>query len=161
MLAENLLGRPELADCVCRVGTFRDRGRVECRERTRISWDNPNYIFLHFRFDGCICDDPTCNKCDCIIFRLRNNAKPIMFVIETKGGNPSFSEAKKQIEYCIDTMIELLPNPKTQFKIVPVLCAGRITTFMKEVSLSNKVKIFGEKSPINLRRHPDDINELC
>jgi len=83
-----------------------------------------------------------------------------MFVVETKGGNPSFSEAKKQIEFCIDKMMNLLPNPKNQFQIIPVLCALRISSFMKEVSLSNKVRVFGEKIPINLRRYSQNINEL-
>jgi hypothetical protein len=130
-------------------------------ELGRIAWDETGYHFVHVRFDGCVCDDPNSKKCDCIIFRFDTSGdNPVVFVIETKGGNPSFSEVKSQIEFGIESITQLLPNPRTQFKIVPVLCALRISAFMKETSLSNKVKVFGKKTPIFLRQHAQNINEL-
>jgi hypothetical protein len=160
-LIDFLTNKPELANCICLVGDHEGRGRVACRENSRISWDSPQYTFLHFRFDGCICCDLHRKKCDCIIFRFRNNERPTMFVIETKGNNPSFSEAKEQIEYCLEAMTDLLPNPKDQFRILPVLCSGRRTPFMKETSFGNQVKILGKKRPISLCLHTENINGLC
>lgn len=83
-----------------------------------------------------------------------------MFVIETKGTNPSFSEAKAQIEYCLDKMLALLPEPKKQFAVLPVVCAGRRTAFMKEACLSNKVVIFGKPWPIAVCLYSENINRL-
>lgn len=155
-----LCTRSELKNCVCMAGACEGQGSVTCQEHGRISWDNPTFLFLHIRFDGCICNDPNYKKCDCIIFRFQSRARPTMFVLETKGNTPSFSEVKEQIEFCINKMLPLLPNPKNQFKVVPVLCSSRKTSFMKEASLSNRVTIFGEKVPINLRLYTEDINDL-
>jgi len=153
--------KPEIKKCTCKVGIGEEGGSVDCQEEGKISWDIEGYAFLHVRFDGCICDDPNRKKCDCIIFRFDlNDSAPVVFVVETKGGNPSFSEVKSQIESCIEFLMRLLPDPKNQFKVIPVLCALRISAFIKEVSLSNKVKVFGDKVPVNLRLHSQNINEL-
>jgi len=113
------------------------------------------------RFDGCICSDSAHKKCDCIIFRFgRNFHMPVMFAIETKGKSPRLSEVKEQIEFCIFTMQNLLPNLQYQFKVVPVLCAKRITAHAKYAAFGNKVKVFGKKLLIALRRYDQDINSL-
>lgn len=147
---------PEVSRCKHDPGNA-----LTCIERNRISWNYPGYVFVHFRFDGCICCDVAVNKCDCIIFRLaQGNEKPIMFILETKKKRPSFSTAKRQLETGINTMIEKLPEPKSGFCIIPVLCAKKITSHVKETSLHNKVTIFGKKELIRLRKYGQNINDL-
>jgi len=108
-----------------------------------------------------MCNDPLVKKCDCIIFRFGSlNDKPVMFVIEVKGRHPDLHEVKEQIEYCIEEMLNFLPNPKNRFQIIPVLYARRITSFLKHVAFSNRIKIFGSKVLILMRRYGQDLNEL-
>jgi len=48
-----------------------------------------------------------------------------MFAIEVKEKNPNISEVKAQIQFGIDVMIELLPNPK--------ICFGLFLWFVQEL----------------------------
>lgn len=147
---------PEISKC-----KHDPNNRLTCKERSRISWNHPSYVFLHFRFDCCICCDTKVKKCDCIIFRLgQADEKPIMFILETKKKRPSFLTAKCQLETGIQTMIQKLPDPKSRFSVIPVLCAKKITGHTKEVALHNKVIIFGVKEPIRLRKYGQNINDL-
>jgi hypothetical protein len=82
-----------------------------------------------------------------------------MFVLETKRKDPRFTIAKKQIEYCIEKMVDSLPNPKEQFVITPVICGKEINAHLKDAALSNKVKIFGKPRLIALRKYGQDIND--
>jgi hypothetical protein len=134
---------------------------LTCIERSKISWDHPDYVFAHFRFDGCICCDTAVKKCDCIIFRLgQRGEKPIMFVVETKKKRPSFSTAKCQLETGIQIMIQKLPEPKSRFFVIPVLFAQKITGHIKEIALHNRVIIFGKKELVRLRKYGQNINDL-
>lgn len=134
---------------------------LTCIEHGKISWYHPNFTFIHFRFDCCICCDTAVKKCDCIIFRMgQDREKPVMFVLETKKKRPSFSAAKCQLETGIQTMIQKLPAPKNQFYVVPVLYAKKITGHVKEVALHNRVKIFGKKELVKLRKYGQNINDL-
>jgi hypothetical protein len=83
-----------------------------------------------------------------------------MFVLETKRKRPSFSTAKCQLETGIQIMIQKLPEPRSRFWVVPVLCAKKITGHTKEVALHNRVKIFGKKELIRLRKYGQNINDL-
>lgn len=159
-LFDFLYSRPELANCICALGDHNGRGTVDCSELGRISWANPTYQFIHIRFDGCVCNDSRVKKCDCVIFRTRTGEPPVLFVIETKGSNPSFSEVKAQISYSIEKMLDVLPEPKTQFIVLPILCAGKRTAFMKEACLSNKITIFGKGVPISIHLYDEDINRF-
>ncbi len=159
-LINYLTSEEELANCVCTLGDHDGKGKVECLERGRISWSDNQFKFLHIRFDGCVCSESTCKKCDCVIFRTKDNCKPVMFVIETKGNSPSFSEVKAQIETALEKMIGLLPEPKKQFEVLPILCAARRTGFMKDQCLSNKVKIFGKFLPILILLYNENINNF-
>lgn len=137
-------------------------GGHTCQEQGRIRWNDPCFMYLHVRFDGCICSSSTYKKCDCIIFRFGpTGTVPVMFAIETKGKSPRLSEVKEQIEFGISTMHSLLPNLPNQFRVVPVLCARRITAHAKYAALGNKIKVFGKKLVVALRRYDQDINSLA
>lgn len=150
---EFLSSQPALKDCTCDPYN-------KCFEPGKISWDNcPEATFLHIRFDGCICINSLNKRCDCIIFRFGLN-NPIMFAIEVKEGNPDITEVRNKIQYCVDTMINFLPNPKNQFVIIPVLCAQDFSGLKNRAFLSYRIKVFGEKTLIRKRFHGQDINSL-
>jgi hypothetical protein len=132
-----------------------------CREDGKISWDNrPCAQFLHIRFDGCICRDSAHKKCDCIIFRFEDPDRPVMFAIEVKDRNPDIVEVQQQIQYCLDTIVEFLPNPKSQFVVIPVLCANAFSGLNYRALFSYRVKVSGVKTRIRKRHHGEDINTL-
>lgn len=83
-----------------------------------------------------------------------------MYVIEVKEGNPNISIVKEKIQYCLDVMIGLLPNPKNQFAIIPVLCALNLSGLKNRALLSYRVRIRGHGSLIHTRNHGQDINQL-
>lgn len=83
-----------------------------------------------------------------------------MFAIEVKEGNPDITEVRDKIQYCVDTMIKILPNPKEQFVIIPVLCAKNFSGLKRRALLSYRIAILGEKTPIKKRFHGQDINSL-
>lgn len=150
---EFLSGHVALKDCICDPY---DR----CIESGKISWDNcAEADFLHIRFDGCICKDSPNKRCDCIIFRFGLNV-PVMFVVEVKEGNPNITEVREKIQYCVDTMINFLPNPKNQFVIIPVLCAQDFSGLKNRAFLSYRIRVFGVKTLIRKRTHSQDINVL-
>jgi hypothetical protein len=137
------------------------RNLAKCIEKNKISWDKNGYDFIHFRFDGCICSDNRINKCDCAIFRIATNGeRPVLFLLETKKKRPVFTLVHKQLQTGITIMLDKLPNPKTEFIIVPVLLAAKINSHVKEASLSNHVKIFGKKERIKIATYQKNINDL-
>jgi hypothetical protein len=152
-LLNHLSQDPRIVGCRCDA-----TGTLICKELGKISWNNPSYEYLHFRFDGCICSDSGVNKCDCIIFRFRSGQQPVMFAVETKKKKPKFSLAKKQIEFCLAEMIDALPNPKNLFAVTPVICAKKIKGSLKDRALHDRVNIFGKKRLIVLREYGQDIN---
>lgn len=83
-----------------------------------------------------------------------------MFAIEVKEGNPNIAEVRDKIQYCVDTMINFLPDPKNQFVIIPVLCAQNFSGLKRRALLSYRIKIFGENTPIKNRFHDQDVNRL-
>ncbi len=82
-----------------------------------------------------------------------------MFAIEVKEGNPNIAEVRDKIQYCVDRMIDFLPNPG-QFVVIPVLCARSFSGLKRRALLSYRIRIFGEKTPIKKRFHDQDINDL-
>jgi hypothetical protein len=160
LLLNYLTKNEELVECICKLGDHDGTGKVNCKEKGRISWSDNQSKFIHIRFDDCVCSDFRIKKCDCIILRTKDNSKPIMFVIETKGNTPSLSEVKAQIETGLEKMIGLLPEPKNQFMVFPILCTARRTAFMKEQCLNNKVKIFGKQLPILILLYDENINNI-
>lgn len=83
-----------------------------------------------------------------------------MFAIETKEENPDLSEARDQLQTCLDMIIPLLPNPKSQFEIFPVLCAKSFSGLRKRSFWNYRVKVFGKKILIRRRHQGEDINKL-
>jgi len=83
-----------------------------------------------------------------------------MFAIEVKEENPNITEVRDKIQYCVDTMIKFLPNPKNQFVIIPVLCAQNFSGLKRRALLSYRIQMFGEKKTIKNRFHGQDINGL-
>lgn len=83
-----------------------------------------------------------------------------MYAIEVKEENPDISEVRKKIQYCLDIMTGFLPNPKSQFIIMPVLCARNFSGLRNRALLSYRVKVLGRKSLICTRNHGQDINGL-
>lgn len=151
---QSLVHNPRIEGCIC------DPHR-ECVEAGKISWDNcPGAYFFHVRFDGCICTDLPEKRCDCIIFRFLSGSQAVMFAIEVKEGNPNLREVQAKIQYCVDIMISLLPNPKNQFVVIPVLCARAFCGLNYRAILSYRIKVFGEKMIIRKRFHHQDINSL-
>jgi hypothetical protein len=57
-------------------------------------------------------------------------------------------------------MTPLLPNPKSQFEIIPVLCAKSFSGLRKRSFWHYRVKIFGKERLIKKRQHGQDINKL-
>ena len=134
--------------------------KEECMEAVKISWDNcDNATFLHIRFDGCVCNSSAVKKCDCIIFRF-GFGRSTMFVIEIKEENPDITEVKAQLQTCLDMMIALLPDPKSQFEIIPVLCAKSFSGLRKRSFWNYRVTVFGKKILIKKRQRGEDINKL-
>jgi len=151
---QNLMRNPRIKECMCDPYN-------RCIEAGKISWDNRVDTFVHVRFDGCICRDLPVSRCDCVIFRVRlGNQKSVMFVIEVKECNPDLTEVREKIQYCIDEMIELLPHPRNQFRIIPVLCASAFHGLNHRAFFNYRVKIFGGKTVIRKRLHHEDINSL-
>jgi hypothetical protein len=83
-----------------------------------------------------------------------------MFAVETKKKNPQFTIAKKQLEYCIEKMANLLPDPKEQFVVAPVICAKKLSGHLKEATMANILTIFGKPRMIALRKYGQDINDV-
>jgi hypothetical protein len=132
----------------------------DCIEAGKISWDNCNAsTFLHIRFDGCVCKSSAVKKCDCIIFRF-GFGRSTMFAVETKEENPDLPEARAQLQTCIDVMVPLLPNPKSQFEIIPVLCAKSFAGLRKRSFWHYRVRVFGKEILIKKRHYGQDINTL-
>ena len=153
-LLAHLANFPQIVNCRCNAS-----GVLVCEELDKISWNKLGYSYVHFRFDGCICSSSRVNKCDCIIFRFKNDEKPVMFAIETKKKKPKFTLAKRQLEYCVETMINALPDPKSQFAVTPIICGKKIGASLNDHALSNKMVIFGKPSMIRLRKYGQDIND--
>ena len=42
-------------------------------------------------------------------------------------------------------MITYLPDPKNQVRIVPIICAREVGSFIKQVALSERLTIFSKK----------------
>jgi hypothetical protein len=151
--AQSIVQHPSLRQCICNPSQ-------ECIEADKICWDNGVDVFVHVRFDGCLCRDLQIKRCDCVIFRFESGRrKPTMFVIETKERNPQLSEVQEKIQCCIDQMIAVLVHPRS-FRIVPVLCASAFRGLGHRAFLSYRVTIFGEKTIIRKRLHFESINDL-
>jgi hypothetical protein len=83
-----------------------------------------------------------------------------MYVIEVKQSNPNIAEVQAKIQYCINTMISVLPNSDRDFRIVPVLCASSFHGIVNRALLSYRVTICGKRMLIQKRRHSESINIL-
>lgn len=94
-----------------------------------------------------------------MVFRFIANEK-VLFAIEVKEGNPNLTEVKDQLQNGINIMVDLLPNPKEQFTIIPVLCAEDFSGLKRRLFLSYRVKVFGEPTLIRKKHHGEDINTL-
>jgi hypothetical protein len=83
-----------------------------------------------------------------------------MYVIEAKQGNPDLSEVQAKIQYCLDTMTNILQNCTNLFRIIPVLCASSFHGLNARAFFSYRVTIGGDKMLINKRLHRESINSL-
>lgn len=133
----------------------------DCVKADKISWNNNDDTYVHVRFDGCICRNNMMKKCDCIIFRFGSrHQKPVAYVIETKKSHPDIREVQRQIQTCIDTLTDMLPDCNNLLRIVPVVCARAFHGLGKRVFFGHRVIIYGEKEMINKRLYGQDINAL-
>lgn len=151
-----LMEKSRIKECKC------DDPYGNCIEAGKISWDNcPDACFLHVRFDGCLCRDSSSRRCDCIIFRFGlDNDQTVMFAVEVKESNPNLGEVRDKLQTCVNIMMGFLPDPKDQFRIIPVLCAQAFRGFSYRAVHGYRITVFGEKILIRKRFHGQDINIL-
>jgi hypothetical protein len=83
-----------------------------------------------------------------------------MYVIEVKQGNPNLSEVQAKIQYCINTVLNILSNGNTDFKIIPLLCASSFSSLANRALLSYRVTVAGKRMLIQKRKHEESINTL-
>jgi hypothetical protein len=83
-----------------------------------------------------------------------------MYIIEVKQGNPNLTEVQAKIQYCINTMLNILPNSDRDFRIVPLLCASSFHGIINRAFLSYRVTISGKRVLIQRRKHEESINTL-
>jgi len=83
-----------------------------------------------------------------------------MYVIETKEGNPDLSDVQCKIQYCVDSMKDILEGTENRFRTVPVLCASSFHGLDHRAFLGYRVMILGKKTIIQNRFHHEDLNEL-
>jgi len=139
------------SDCVC--SNFKD-----CEEKGKIIWNGKLGDFTHIRYDNCVCTSNDVQKSDCIIiFDDRSPSKLIIFVIETKEGNPSFSEAQSQIQTCLNHLSVILMRYQNHINIVPIIYADKFPRNIRRTLLSYKLRCFGK--PYTMR-HIVNGNEL-
>lgn len=83
-----------------------------------------------------------------------------MYVIEVKQGNPNLTEVQAKIQYCVNTMLNILPNSDRDFRIVPLLCASSFHGIINRALLSYRITISGKRMLIQRRKHEESINML-
>jgi hypothetical protein len=136
---------------------------TDCKESGKITCFDTALAFVHIRFDPCMCSnrEEKPKRCDCIIFSFdRDKEKQAMFVIEVKDkySKPSLGELCEKLQYCIDTMQEILKGRMAIVETFPIVCDEKHSALSKYAAMATyKVKCYGTKKSIILNPYIKNI----